>query len=60
MRLRPYVVAIVAGLIREGRAGAAPFGIRLETWVEEIKRMERVRQLELKLDGLETIREAGK
>ncbi len=35
MTLHPMAVAIVAALIKEGRAGEKPFGIPLSIWMKE-------------------------
>ena len=35
-QLHPYAVALVAGLIEEGRVGKYPFGVPLAVWKAEI------------------------
>ena len=42
MKLHPDVIAIVEGLIKEGKAGECPFGIRLAVWKREIACIKKV------------------
>jgi hypothetical protein len=37
MDLHPMAIALVAKMIREGRAGHRPFGVEIEVWKQAIK-----------------------
>ena len=39
VKLHPHLIAIVQGLISEGKAGPCPFGIRLAIWRQAIKEL---------------------
>ena len=36
IHLHPHIIAIVEGLIKEGKAGECPFGVRLAIWEQAI------------------------